>query len=76
MIADLPILQRLSGLKQAAAVKRWLRANGVTFMVQPSGQPVTTMDAITRAMYGGQRQYEPDWSDPPSRQVRRRKADR
>ena len=42
----------LSGYKRAADVKRWLRDNGVPFFVQPSGHPVTTTDAVNRAMCG------------------------
>jgi Domain of unknown function (DUF4224) len=35
MILDLPDLQKLSGYKRAADVKRWLRGNGVAFLVSP-----------------------------------------
>jgi hypothetical protein len=63
-IADLPVLQRLSGLKQSAAIKRWLAQNGVPFMVQPSGQPVTTVDAITKSILGGRRPGIPGVTEP------------
>lgn len=68
MIADIRRLRRLSGLKRPADVKRWLRTNGVPFMVQPSGHPVTTLDAINRALYGGRKGTEPDFSKPCYRQ--------
>lgn len=64
-IADLPVLQRLCGLKQPAAVKRWLKTNGVAFMVQPDGRPVTTIDSINRALLGNRGSSEPDWSPFP-----------
>jgi hypothetical protein len=66
-IADLPTLQELSGLKQPAAVQRWLAANGVAFMVQPSGDPVTTLDAINRALRGNSKFNRPHFSPAPSR---------
>lgn len=65
MIADLPHLRKLSGLTRPADVRRWLRSNGVPFMVQPSGAPVTTLDAINRAMYGTSKYDKPDFTKPP-----------
>jgi hypothetical protein len=65
MIADLPHLQKLSGLKRRSDIRRWLRSNGVAFMVQPSGDPVTTLDAINRAMYGTTKFDKPDFTPPP-----------
>ena len=66
MILDLPDLQKLSGYTRAHDVKKWLRNNGVVFMVQPSGRPVTTLDAVNRAMQGESisRCSVPDWSPP------------
>ena len=72
MIADLPQLQKLSGLKRRSDVRRWLSNNGVAFMVQPSGDPVTTMDAINQALHGNSKYNKPDWSEPP--QCSRRKS--
>jgi hypothetical protein len=74
MILDLPDLQKLSGLKRRSDVRRWLQKNGVAFMVQPSGNPVTTLDAVNRAMCGDSKQSRPDFSTPPS--YRPRKAGR
>lgn len=65
MIANLPDLRKLSGLKRRSDVRRWLTANGVAFMVQPSGDPVTTLDAINIAMHGTARYNKPDFSPPP-----------
>lgn len=65
MIADLPHLRKLSGLKRRSDIRRWLRKNGVSFMVQPSGDPVTTLDAINRAMYGNSKFNKPDFTPPP-----------
>lgn len=65
VIADLPHLRKLSGLQRRSDVRRWLRANGVAFMVQPSGDPVTTLDAINRAMYGDSKYNRPDFTPPP-----------
>lgn len=67
MIADLPHLRKLSGLKRRSDIRRWLRSNGVAFMVQPSGDPVTTLDAINRAMYGTSKYDKPDFTPPPKR---------
>jgi hypothetical protein len=57
MILDLPDLQRLSGYTRPHDVKKWLRNNGVSFMVQPSRHPVTTDFSSLR--------FSPDWSPPP-----------
>jgi hypothetical protein len=65
VIADLPHLRQLSGLKRRSDIRRWLRKNGVPFMVQPSGDPVTTLDAINRAMYGNSKYNKPDFTPPP-----------
>ena len=70
MILDLADLQKLSGYTRSHDVKRWLRWNGVAFMVQPCGHPVTTLDAVNHSLLGKptQRQSEPNWS-PPSRRL-------
>jgi hypothetical protein len=64
MILDLSDLQKLSGYKRAADVKRWLHDNGVPFFVQPSGHPVTTLDAVNRAMCGASKYDKPDLTTP------------
>jgi hypothetical protein len=69
MILDLPDLQKLSGSKRPADVKNWLRKNDVAFMVQPSGHPVTTLDAVNRALLGESKRSKPDFS-PPTRATR------
>jgi hypothetical protein len=70
MIADLAELRKLSGLKRRSDVRRWLSANGVAFMVQPSGNPVTTLDAINIAMHGNSRYNKPNFSPPPGTKPR------
>jgi hypothetical protein len=65
MIADLPHLRQLSGLKRRSDIRRWLKANGIAFMVQSSGDPVTTLDAINRALYGNSKYSKPDFSPLP-----------
>jgi hypothetical protein len=74
MIANLPDLRKLSGLKRRSDVRRWLSANGVAFMVQPSGDPVTTMDAINIAMHGNAKYNKPDFSPPPGSKPRLKRA--
>jgi hypothetical protein len=66
MILDLPDLQKLSGYKRSADVKKWLHKNGISFMVQPSGHPVTTMDAVNLALSPKQRRTEPNWAALPT----------
>ena len=76
MIADLAELQKLSGLKRRSDVRRWLTSNGIAFMVQPSGNPVTTLDAINRAMCGESKYNRPDFTvaSQPSRRMMRDSA--
>jgi hypothetical protein len=76
MIANLPELRKLSGLKRRSDVRRWLVANGVAFMVQPSGDPVTTEEAINIAMHGNSKYNKPDFSQYPGARARQpKKAD-
>lgn len=70
MIANLPDLRKLSGLKRRSDVRRWLSANGIAFMVQPSGDPVTTEEAINIAMHGSARYNKPNFSEYPGARPR------
>lgn len=58
MIADFTDLQRLSG--RASAVKKWLQARGISFMLNADGQPVTTEKALNEALLRG-RTTAPNW---------------
>ncbi len=71
LILDFRQLQKASGLKQPAAVKRYLRSHGVAFMVDAKGRPFSTVDALERAMY--RRGSRPDWT-PPKRYPRKSTA--
>jgi len=57
-------LQKLTGYVQPVAIKGWLRSNGVPFMVQAAGHPVTTLEAINQAMFGSRKLGKPDFSSP------------
>jgi hypothetical protein len=70
MILDLSDLQKLSGYQRPHDVKKWLRNNGVAFMVQASGNPVTTLDAVNRTLLGSIKRSEPDFSAPPAKSRR------
>jgi len=70
MIADLAELRKLSGLKRRSDVRRWLEAHGIAFMVQPSGDPVSTLEAINIAMHGHSRFNKPDFSKYPGARPR------
>ena len=59
--------RKASGLKQPAAVRRWLKARGVAFLADSRGFPISTLAAIERAMYG--RANRPDWTPPCPRNV-------
>lgn len=67
MILDFADLQKLSGYKRPHDVKKWLRSNGVAFMVQPSGRPVTTINSVNRALLGDLKRSQPDFSPLPRR---------
>lgn len=69
-------LQKLSGLTQPAAVRRWLEEHGVPFMVRADGQPVTTLDAVIHRLFGAAARVtsRPDFSEPPSRRRLKKKA--
>jgi hypothetical protein len=66
VILDLADLQKLSGYKRATDIKTWLRKNGVAFMVQPSGHPVTTLDAVNLALSPKRCRTEPNWAPIPA----------
>jgi hypothetical protein len=73
MIANTETLQQFSGLKRRSDVCRWLKSNGIPFMTQPSGDPVTTLDAINRALFGNPKASQPNWTDPPCKPTSRKK---
>lgn len=60
MIADFTDLQRLSGRERPAAVKKWLQSQGISYMLNADGQPVTTEKALNEALLRG-RKTEPNW---------------
>lgn len=61
MIADFDDLRRLSGRNRPSAVKKWLQRQGVSYMLNANGQPVTTEKALNDALLRG-RKTEPNWS--------------
>lgn len=60
MIADFADLQRLSGRERPAAVKKWLQSQGISYMLNADGHPVTTEKALNEALLRG-RKTEPNW---------------
>lgn len=60
MIADFPDLQRLSGRDRPTAVKKWLQKQGISFMLNADGRPVTTEKALNDVLLRG-RKTEPNW---------------
>jgi hypothetical protein len=67
MIVDPEALKKFSGLTRSADVCRWLEKNGVQFLIQPSGRPTTTLDAINRALFGdpNKNTQQPNWTSFP-----------
>lgn len=65
MILGYKTLLRKAGLKQSAALRRWLKSRGVAFMADSKGRPMTTLDAFNRALHS--RLRGPDWSAPRRR---------
>ncbi len=75
MIANIETLQQFSGLKRRSDVCKWLKSNGISYMTQPSGDPVTTLDAINQALFGKNATFsQPNWSDPPCHSNSRKKS--
>lgn len=58
-LADFAFLQRLSGRKQGAAVIRWLVKNKIPYVLQASGHPVASMDAINQVLHPQQPLAQP-----------------
>ncbi|MGE0803590.1 MAG: DUF4224 domain-containing protein [Lautropia sp.] len=61
-ILDFAAIAKAAGLKQPAAVRRWLKSRGIAFMADSGGLPITTVDAFNRALYG--QSNRPDFSKP------------
>lgn len=64
MIITFERLQRISGLDQSAAVKRWLKAQGVSYLRDAEGQPWITLEAKNQAL---RREHDDGFTlkDPP-----------
>lgn len=62
MLLSADDLSAFCGYQQPAAVRRWCKRNGVTFMRDKDGRPVTTQAALDRAMLPKTR-TQPDFSD-------------
>jgi hypothetical protein len=52
MIGDAEYLKTLSGYKQKSAVRIWCRKNGIRYLLDARGWPVTTPEALDRALKG------------------------
>ena len=73
MILGFDELQRRSGYKQATAIARWLKRNGIGFVRDAQGRPFTTVDALNVAMEnrGSGKGWSPNFD---ASEKRRRKA--
>jgi hypothetical protein len=76
MIVDAAHLKALSGYKQKSSVARWCRKNKIPFFLDARGWPVTTPEALDRALSPGV-ESGPDWTafepDPNSTHWRHRR---
>ena len=61
MIVDAEYLKTLSGYKQKSAVRNWCRKNGISYLLDARGWPVTTPEALDRALKGSA-ESGPDWA--------------
>ena len=50
MIVDFPELQRISGLRSKAAVRKYLTEKGIVFEIGANGAPWTTIEALNRVL--------------------------
>ena len=73
MVGSAEYLKVLSGYRQSNAIKNWCRKNGIQFLLDARGWPVTTPMALERALDPGVKS-EPDWS-ACDRRGRRGKSD-
>src|ERR1700688_3822022 len=67
MIGDAEYLKALSGYKQKSAVRNWCRKNGISYLLDARGWPVTTPEALDRALKGSA-ESGPDWAALEERQ--------
>jgi hypothetical protein len=49
-LIDFECLRRFSGYRQVSAVKKWMQKNHIKYMTNTDGYPVTTIDAINKAL--------------------------
>ena len=63
MTLTFPDLSALSGYKRPGDVRKWLKRNGVSFMLDKAGRPVTTQEALNRAMLPARTRTRPDFSE-------------
>lgn len=63
MIADFETLQRFSGRERPSAVKKWLQRQGIRYMLNADGRPVTTEKALNDVLLNGRTvDQEPNWA--------------
>jgi hypothetical protein len=61
MIVDFPELQRISGLRSKAAVRKYLKGKGIPFEVGASGAPWTTTEALNRVLLSAEGPSQPNF---------------
>ena len=66
MIVTFEELCELSKYRQAAAVKRWCKSQGISFMLDRNKRPQTTQDALDRSLHGARSaRTMPNLTEPP-----------
>lgn len=61
VVGDAEYLKAMSGYKQKTSIARWCRKNKIRFFLDAHGWPVTTPEALDRALSPGV-ELGPNWS--------------
>lgn len=76
MLVEFAELQRRSGLRRITAVIHWLRRENIGYIRDAAGRPMTTLDAIERAVESRTRGagWEPDYGAATGRSRKARQV--
>ena len=51
-----------AAVKRPSSLRRWLEQQGISYMIDKKGRPITTLTQVNAALSGGGHRVEPNWA--------------